>query len=87
MTYVDAIQCASDESIETYSLGRVIDEIELAAIEEHLFVCQKADYVYPLARVTRRARNVRSEFCESAIGTANARRVQDTDPANRGLHA
>ena len=29
----------SDESIEAYSLGRVIDDIEFAAIEEHLLVC------------------------------------------------
>jgi hypothetical protein len=39
MTYVDTIQCASDESIEAYSLGKVTDDFELAAIEEHLLVC------------------------------------------------
>jgi hypothetical protein len=39
MTCVDVIQCASDESIEAYSLGKVTDELELEAIEEHLLVC------------------------------------------------
>jgi hypothetical protein len=39
MTYVNVTQCASDELLEKYSLGRVTDNIELAFIEEHLLLC------------------------------------------------
>ena len=76
----------ADHDLERYHLGMIVDEIELAPLEEHLLACSDcaeraqatADYIDLIRRVT-----IVPTIGARAVGYVRAAAVSHTDPRSR----